>query len=59
MPDFIINGMKILGQYHEPTFYYESLWNIDGFIILLLLRHNKKIKLVNSFQDESIEVGEL
>lgn len=45
IPDFIINGMKILGQYHEPTFYYESLWNIDGFIILLLLRHNKKIKI--------------
>lgn len=45
IPDFIINGMKILGQYHEPTFYYESLWNIDGFIILLLLRHNKKVKI--------------
>ena len=45
IPDFIINGMKILGQYHEPTFYYESLWNIDGFIILLLLRHNKKTRI--------------
>ncbi len=45
IPEFIINGMKILGQYHEPTFYYESLWNIDGFIILLLLRHNKKTKI--------------
>lgn len=44
-PEFIIKGMKILGQYHEPTFYYESLWNINGFIILLLARHSKKIRI--------------
>lgn len=45
IPEFIIKGMKILGQYHEPTFYYESLWNINGFIILLLARHSKKIRI--------------
>lgn len=45
IPEFIINGMKILGQYHEPTFYYESLWNIDGFIILLMVRRNKKLRV--------------
>lgn len=45
VPNFIINGMKILGQYHEPTFYYESLWNLDGFLILLLARRNKKLKI--------------
>lgn len=45
IPGFIIDGMKILGVYHEPTFYYESLWNLDGFIILLLARHNKKIRI--------------
>jgi len=45
VPEFIIKGMKILGQYHEPTFYYESLWNLDGFLILLLARHNRKIKV--------------
>ena len=44
IPQFIINGMKILGEYHIPTFYYESLWNINGFIILLLVRNCKKIK---------------
>jgi phosphatidylglycerol:prolipoprotein diacylglycerol transferase len=45
IPDFIIKGMKILGQYYEPTFYYESLWNINGFIILLLARHSKKVRV--------------
>ena len=45
IPEFIINGMKILGEYHEPTFYYESLWNINGFIILLLCRNRKNIKV--------------
>ncbi len=45
IPEFIIKGMKILGQYYEPTFYYESLWNINGFIILLLARSRKKIKI--------------
>ena len=45
IPSFIIDGMKILGVYHEPTFYYESLWNIDGFIILLMARRNKKIRI--------------
>lgn len=45
IPEFIIKGMKILGQYYEPTFYYESLWNINGFIILMLARSRKKIKI--------------
>ena len=45
IPEFIIKGMKILGQYHEPTFYYESLWNIDGFIILWLARRSKKLRI--------------
>ncbi len=45
IPQFIINGMKILGEYHEPTFYYESLWNVNGFLILYLARHYKKLKV--------------
>ena len=36
-----LNTLKILDM---PTFYYESLWNINGFIILLLVRNCKKIK---------------
>lgn len=38
IPDFIINGMYIDGVYYHPTFLYESLWCILGFIILLLVR---------------------
>ncbi|MBD1381448.1 prolipoprotein diacylglyceryl transferase [Metabacillus arenae] len=38
LPDFIINQMFIDGQYYHPTFLYESLWNLVGFIILMALR---------------------
>ncbi|MFX3630134.1 MAG: prolipoprotein diacylglyceryl transferase [Ectobacillus sp.] len=38
LPEFIINQMYIDGTYYHPTFLYESLWNIAGVIILLLLR---------------------
>jgi phosphatidylglycerol---prolipoprotein diacylglyceryl transferase len=38
LPDFIINQMYIDGTYYHPTFLYESLWNVVGFILLLLLR---------------------
>ena len=38
LPNFIIEGMNINGTYYEPTFLYESIWNIIGFIILILVR---------------------
>ncbi len=38
LPDFIINQMYINGSYYHPTFLYESLWSLLGFILLLLLR---------------------
>lgn len=38
LPEFIINQMYINGQYYHPTFLYESLWNVLGFVVLLLLR---------------------
>lgn len=44
IPDFIINGMYINGSYYEPTFLYESLWCLLGFIILLILRKISKRK---------------
>ena len=31
-------------QYVHPTFLYESLWNLAGFILLLSFRKNKKFK---------------
>jgi len=38
IPNFIIKGMNIGGIYYHPTFLYESLWCILGFIVLLLVR---------------------
>lgn len=44
IPKFIIDGMYINGYYYEPTFLYESLWCIIGFVILLILRRITKRK---------------
>lgn len=38
LPEFIINQMYINGAYYHPTFLYESIWNLIGFVLLLLLR---------------------
>jgi len=38
LPEFIINQMYINGQYYHPTFLYESIWNLVGVVLLLLLR---------------------
>jgi phosphatidylglycerol:prolipoprotein diacylglycerol transferase len=38
LPNFIIDNMYIEGQFHHPTFLYESSWNVVGFIVLILLR---------------------
>lgn len=45
IPGFIINGMNINGIYYEPTFYYESLWCILGFVICLFIRNRKNTKI--------------
>ncbi|MBP1994182.1 prolipoprotein diacylglyceryl transferase [Paenibacillus eucommiae] len=38
LPDFIVNQMNINGVFYHPTFLYESLWNLVGLLVLLLLR---------------------
>ena len=38
IPQFIVSGMNINGSYYHPTFLYESLWNIIGFVGLLVVR---------------------
>ncbi|KFN90405.1 prolipoprotein diacylglyceryl transferase [Tetragenococcus muriaticus 3MR10-3] len=43
IPDFIINNVYIEGAYRQPTFLYESVWSILGFILLLLLRSKKRL----------------
>ncbi len=45
LPNFIIEGMYIEEAYREPTFLYESILSLLGFIILIILRRNKKIKI--------------
>ena len=37
--------MNINGIYYQPTFLYESLWCLIGFIILLIFRRNKYTKI--------------
>lgn len=44
LPKFIIEGMYISGAYREPTFLYESIASLIGFIVLLIIRKNKKIR---------------
>ena len=38
IPDFVISGMKINGIYYHPTFFYESIWCLLGFIVLIVIR---------------------
>lgn len=45
LPEFIINGMNIGGTYYIPTFFFESLWCVLGFIVLILFRKFKKNKI--------------
>ncbi|QDX02595.1 prolipoprotein diacylglyceryl transferase [Staphylococcus aureus] len=46
-PNFIIENMYINGQYYHPTFLYESIWDVAGFIILVNIR--KHLKLGETF----------
>lgn len=44
IPEFIINGMHIEGKYYYPTFFFESIWCLMGFIILMIARRNKNLR---------------
>ena len=45
IPNCVIKGMYIDGVYHHPTFFYESIWCLIGFIVLLFIRRNKYVKI--------------
>ena len=45
LPKFIIDGMYIDGFYREPTFLYESIFSLMGFVVLLLVRKIKSLKV--------------
>lgn len=44
IPEFIINGMHIEDKYYYPTFFFESIWCLIGFIILMIARKNKNLR---------------
>ena len=44
LPQFIIKGMYIDGSYREPTFLYESICSVIGFVVLLIIRNLKKAR---------------
>ncbi|MCF7924263.1 MAG: prolipoprotein diacylglyceryl transferase [Candidatus Izimaplasma sp.] len=51
IPEFIVNNMFIIDEdkfapirgFYHPTFFYESIFNLLGFSIMLILRRIKKI----------------
>ena len=42
LPSFIKNQMYIEGSYRQPTFLYESIWNVIGFALILIFRRRLK-----------------
>jgi phosphatidylglycerol:prolipoprotein diacylglycerol transferase len=44
LPDFIVNQMFIQGEFHHPTFLYESLWNLAGIVLLFVLRRQRFLR---------------
>ncbi len=49
IPEFIIKGMNIDGIYYTPTFLYESIWCLVGFLLLLIIRRLKITKVGQPF----------
>ncbi len=53
LPKFIKDQMFItrggstapIDAYYHPTFLYESIWNLIGFVLVLYLRRTKKLDL--------------
>ncbi|KZS46327.1 prolipoprotein diacylglyceryl transferase [Paenibacillus glucanolyticus] len=44
LPNFIVNQMNVQGVFHHPTFLYESLWNLVGIVVLLIIRRQKFLR---------------
>ena len=45
IPEFICNGMYIMGEYRQPTFLYESIWCLFGFLAMIIIRRYKSLKI--------------
>ncbi|MGG5369997.1 prolipoprotein diacylglyceryl transferase [Enterococcus sp. AZ196] len=44
LPQFIIDNMYIDGAFRQPTFLYESMWSLAGFILILIIRKKISVK---------------
>jgi phosphatidylglycerol:prolipoprotein diacylglycerol transferase len=44
LPDWIVNQMFIEGVYRHPTFLYETLWNLLGILLIIILRRKTFIR---------------
>ncbi|MGZ9586943.1 prolipoprotein diacylglyceryl transferase [Paenibacillus marinisediminis] len=44
LPDFIVNQMNVNGIFHHPTFLYESIWNIVGVVLLIVISRLPKVR---------------
>ncbi len=42
--DQAAESSQVLAAYYHPTFLYESIWNITGFIIMLIIRRTKWLR---------------
>lgn len=47
IPGFIIDNMFIGGEYHQPTFFYECVWCLAGFLFMLIIRSYRKLHIGN------------
>ena len=47
IPKFIIDGMYIMGEYRQPTFFYESIGCLFGFLAMIIIRFGKYLKRGN------------
>lgn len=45
LPEFLIEQMYINGAYYHPTFLYESIWTLIGFIIIMIIRNKDRFLL--------------
>lgn len=43
IPEWVVNQMYIGGHYRVPTFLYESIWDLTGFVLLIILRHRRHL----------------
>jgi phosphatidylglycerol:prolipoprotein diacylglycerol transferase len=54
LPNFIVNQMNIDDTFYHPTFLYESLWSLAGFLLLLWLRRRPFLRAGELFMSYAI-----